>query len=111
MPSRHPLNGPAWRWAALLGFALLAPAALPAGGGERRLPEVRRRERQTEPLLSDGATGLHCEPRCQAPVLARVEAGAPLRVLREWLEPGGRRWLQVEVANGGGRASRGWLAG
>jgi hypothetical protein len=44
-----------WRWAALLGFALLAPAALPAGGGDRRLPEVRRRERGAEPLVSGAA--------------------------------------------------------
>jgi hypothetical protein len=117
LPSPRPGHGPhfrgwpAWRWAALLGFALLAPAALPAGGGERRLPEVRRRERQGEPLLSGSATGLHCAPRCQAPVLVRLEPGAPLRVLRQWLEPDGRRWLQVEASTGAGRASRGWLVG
>lgn len=111
MAVRRPANLPAWRWAALLGFALMAPATLPAGGGDRRLPEVRRRERQAEPLLGDGSAGIHCAPRCQAPVLARLEQGAPLRVLREWLEPGGRRWLQVEVASGAGRPRRGWLAG
>jgi hypothetical protein len=32
------------RWSWLLGVALLAPAALPAGGADRRQPEVRRRE-------------------------------------------------------------------
>ncbi|WP_254944472.1 SH3 domain-containing protein [Cyanobium sp. AMD-g] len=111
MTPRHPMAVPAWRWAALLGFALLAPAALPAGGGDRRLPDVRRRERQAEPLLSNGTVGLHCAPRCQAPVLARLETGAPLRVLREWMEPGGRRWLQVEASTAAGQPSRGWLAG
>ncbi len=111
MRPRPPASVPAWRWAALLGFALLAPAALPAGGAERRLPEVRRRERQGEPLLSGSATSLHCAPRCQAPVLVQLEPGAPLRVLRQWLEPGGRRWLQVEASTGAGRASRGWLPG
>jgi hypothetical protein len=44
-------------------------------------------------------------------VLARLETGAPLRVLRQWMEPGGRRWLQVEASTAAGRASRGWLAG
>ena len=33
---------PSWRLAALLGLALIAPAALPAGGAERRQPELRR---------------------------------------------------------------------
>jgi hypothetical protein len=106
-----PAGWPAWRWAALLGFALLAPAALPAGGADRRLPEVRRRERQGEPLLSDGATQLHCAPGCQAPVLVRLETGAPLRVLRQWFDPNGRRWLQVETRRRPGLAERGWLPG
>ncbi len=101
----------AWRWAALLGFALLAPAALPAGGGERRQPEVRRRQGQAEPLVPGEAVSLHCEPQLQAPVLARLEPGVPLRVLRHWLAGDGRRWLQVETATGAGRAGRGWLAG
>ncbi|NBX45616.1 MAG: SH3 domain-containing protein, partial [Gammaproteobacteria bacterium] len=33
----------AWRWGAVLAFALFAPVALPAGGADRRQPEVRRR--------------------------------------------------------------------
>ena len=44
-------------------------------------------------------------------MLVRLETGAPLRVLREWLEPGGRRWLRVEATTTDGRASRGWLPG
>ena len=30
------------RWGWLLGVALMAPAALPAGGAQRRLPPLRR---------------------------------------------------------------------
>lgn len=101
-----------WRWAALLGFALLAPAALPAGGGDRRLPEVRRRESRREPLVSGADTRIHCAPRAQAPVLARLEPGVPLRVLRQWLSPGGTRWWQVEIGGSPcGSPRRGWLAG
>jgi hypothetical protein len=102
---------PAWRWAALLGFALLAPATLPAGGGERRLPEVRRRESRREPLVISSCHSLRCAPRCEAPVLARLESGVPLRVLREWLAPNGNRWVQVETTAAAGGARRGWLAG
>lgn len=111
-PAPHARAGlPAWRWAALLGFALLAPAALPAGGAERRLPEVRRRERQGEPLLCSGPTILHCAPGCQAPVLVRLEPDSPLRVLRQWFDPEGRRWLQVQAGRRPGLAERGWLPG
>ncbi|QPN62557.1 SH3 domain-containing protein [Synechococcus sp. CBW1004] len=101
---------PALRWAALLGFALLAPAALPAGGAERRLPEVRRRQSALEPLLSSACQSLRCAPERQAPVLARVDAGVPMRVLRQWFSPQGRRWLQVEAVSACGRPSRGWMS-
>ena len=102
---------PAWRWAALLGFALLAPAALPAGGGERRLPEVRRRERGLDPLLTQACMSLRCAPEHQAPVLVQLDSGVPLRVLRHWLSPAGRPWLRVETISGVGEAARGWLPG
>ncbi|MEB3304359.1 MAG: SH3 domain-containing protein [Cyanobium sp.] len=102
---------PALTWAALLGFALFAPAALPAGGAERRLPELRRRESAQEPLLNLLSCSLRASPRCQAPVLTRLEPGMPMRVMRTWLEPSGRRWLQVTTAGPSGRQTRGWLLG
>jgi hypothetical protein len=102
---------PAFTWAALLGIALFAPAALPAGGAERRLPEVRRRESSLDPLLNPTRCALRASPRSQAPPLRSLEAGVPLRVLHIWIEPGGRRWLRVAAAGEAGRASRGWLLG
>ena len=98
-----------WQVLALLGFALFTPAALPAGGADRRLPEVRRRQSSDEPLLSTGCLPLRCAPERRAPVLARVESGASLQVLQQWFCPQGRRWLRVETSNGGGRSTRGWL--
>ena len=102
---------PALRMAALLGFALLAPTTLPAGGGERRLPELRRRQSQLEPLLSSTCLSLRCSPQRRAPVLTHIDAGVPLRVLRQWLSPDGRRWLRVEAMGACGRPARGWLNG
>jgi hypothetical protein len=100
-----------WRWAALLGFALIAPVTLPAGGADRRQPEVRRRQ-AGEPLLSAGARSLRSAPERQAPVLAQLPSDQPLRVLRSWHSPAGERWLQVEAAAlpaGLAPARRGWL--
>jgi len=101
---------PSWRMAALLGLALIAPAALPAGGAERRQPELRRRQ-AGDPLLATGPLALRTAPRQQAPALARLEAGEPLELLRSWWSPSGRRWLQVQTAAGPGAPRRGWLAG
>jgi len=100
-----------WRWVALLGFALIAPVTLPAGGADRRLPEVRRRQ-AGEPLLSAGARSLQASPEHQAPALARLSGDEPLRVLRRWQSPAGDHWLQVEAAAspaGLAPARRGWL--
>ena len=100
-----------WRWAALLGFALFAPVALPAGGADRRLPEVRRRQ-TGEPLLTTASRTLRGAPERQAPVLAQLSGDQPLRLVRRWRAASGQRWLQVEVAGspaGLTPARRGWL--
>ncbi len=103
---------PALRWVAVLSFALLAPAALPAGGGERRVPEVRRRQSGLEPLLTATSQSLLCAPERHAPVLTRVDSGVPVKVLRQWLSPQGRRWLQVMIPMApNGARRRGWIAG
>ena len=94
----------AWRWGALLAFALFAPVSLPAGGGDRRALELRRRS-AGEPLLSTGGLALQSAPEQQAPVLAELRADQPLRVLRSWRSGSGEQWLQVEAAE-----RRGWLA-
>lgn len=94
----------AWRWGAVLAFALFAPVSLPAGGADRRLPDLRRRS-AGEPLLSTVSTALQIAPEQQAPALAPLGADQPLRVLRRWRDPQGDQWLQVEAAQ-----RRGWLA-
>ena len=93
-----------WRWGAVLAFALFAPVTLPAGGADRRLPDVRRRN-AGEPLLSIGGQVLQAAPDQQAPALAQVDADQPLRVMRSWCGQGGEQWLQVEAGE-----QRGWLA-
>ena len=97
----HPAS---WRWGAVLAFALFAPVTLPAGGADRRLPDLRRRS-AGDPLLSTGLQALQAAPDQQAPTLAQIHADQPLRVVRSWRDHGGEQWLQVEAGE-----QRGWLA-
>ncbi len=101
----------AWQWAALLGFALWAPAGLPAGGAQGRGLEVRRRVGADEPLVSPTGGALLCAPRQEAPVLQELESGLPMTLLRDWRAPNGQRWLRVGVRVQGDRAVRGWMRG
>jgi len=82
---------------ALVGFALVGPAALPAGGADVRPPEVRRRDSSSEPLTLPEATALRCSPQHRAPLIAEASSGQPLRLLRQWRSASGQRWLQVEL--------------
>jgi hypothetical protein len=105
MPGLGPLQT-----AAVLSFALVAPAALPAGGADRRPVEVRRRL-SGEPLLASASVALRCAPEQQAPVLTRLPSGEPLQVLRRWRSPRGGQWLQVQTSPAAGEAGRrGWIA-
>ncbi|MDA0727590.1 MAG: SH3 domain-containing protein [Vulcanococcus sp.] len=92
------------RWGAILAFALFAPVALPAGGGERRQAEIRRRC-ASDPFFSTTKGCLQASPERQAPVLAQVPVDSPIEVLRTWRNQRGERWLQVKVAS-----RRGWMA-
>ena len=108
-------TGAVLRWGWLLGVALMAPAALPAGGAQRRLPPVRRQEGKS-PLLSGDGCMLLSSPLVEAPVLRRLELGTPLQMLRHWRGEDGRDWIQVQVSPGQGlppsfQSMRGWLHG
>ena len=103
------------RWGWLLGVALLGPAGLPAGGAERRLPQIRRQQ-GSGPLLSCENCVLQSSPSVAAPALRRLEIGTPLQLLRRWRADDGCDWIHVQVASGpvlsaGVKQQRGWIHG
>ena len=98
--------GPVLRWSWLLGVALMAPAALPAGGADRRQPQPRRRA-ASGPLHTSSDQPLRLSPLAVAPRLSTLKAGSSLRPLRRWSSADGQDWLHVQTLSGEQR--RGWL--
>ena len=98
--------GPLLRWSWLLGVALMAPADLPAGGAERRQPQLRRRV-GSGPLHTASETALQLSPMTVAPRLRSLEAGTSFRLLRRWTTDDGHDWLQVQTLSG--ESQRGWI--
>ena len=98
--------GPVLRWSWLLGVALMAPAALPAGGGDCRQPQLRRRS-GSGPLHLNDDSPLQLSPLAVAPRLRTLPGGTPLRLLRRWSGSDGQDWLQVQTL--AGEQSRGWI--
>ena len=95
------------RWSWLLGVALMAPATLPAGAGEMRQPQVRRRSEGSDPLHTGREAELHNSPIATAPALRKLAVGTPLRLLHRWPGDDGHDWLHVQELKGESR--RGWL--
>ena len=94
------------RWSWLLGVALMAPAALPAGGADARQPQVRRRSGEG-PLHTTTDVPLQLSPLAVAPRLRTMPVGTQLRLLRRWSAADGQDWLHVQTLSGD--QHRGWL--
>ncbi len=98
---------PVLRWSWLLTVALLAPAALPAGGADRHQPQVRRRAGNSGPMHTSSDADLRHSPIAMAPALHTLTAGTSFRLLRRWSSADGDDWLYVQEL--AGEARRGWL--
>ncbi len=83
-------------WCCLLGVSLLAPTTLPAGGGQRQQPEIRRRD-GSEPFLSGNGYFLRSSPLSSAPIIGTLKVGTPLRVVHCWQSEDGSHWLHVRT--------------
>ncbi len=102
-----------FHFAWLLGIALLAPVALPAGGAEKSPPQIRRRE-NFDPLLATSECFLRGAPCKTAPIITDLTVGTPLRILRFWNNSKGQSWMHVHVLSldsksGFSSCSQGWL--
>ena len=101
------------RWTCLLGIALLGPVALPAGGADLNSKNILLRK-DSSILISTEDFPLFTSPCAQAPCLAKLSLGTPLRILRGFRDINGLNWLQVKVSSLDicefeSSAKRGWI--
>ena len=81
----------------LIGFALIGPITLPAGGIQRNLNEYKVLSNTKEIILNSNCS-LYTFPKTNAKKLLILNSGSSLSILRKWAINEGDIWARVELA-------------
>ncbi|WP_269621970.1 SH3 domain-containing protein [Prochlorococcus marinus] len=87
-----------FRWGCLLIFALIAPIALPAGGGNRSKIEIIQSQRFEEIFFANESCILFSDPSLISKPLREIQPGTPVKVVRVWVNESGQNWMHVKLA-------------
>ena len=80
----------------LIGFALIGPITLPAGGIQRNLNEYNILNSSKEIILSTNCS-LYTYPKINAKKLLILNTGSSLSVLQKWAVNENNTWARVEL--------------
>ena len=97
----------------LIGFALIGPITLPAGGIQRNLNEFKTLNSTKEIILNSNCS-LYTFPKTNAKKLMVLNSGASLSILRKWVVNERDVWARVELATNRfiehpNRTTKGWI--
>ena len=97
----------------LIGFALIGPITLPAGGIQRNLNEYYILNNSKEIILNANCS-LYTFPTINAKRLLVLNTGSSLSVLQQWVVNENDTWARVELLTNRfienpNRAKRGWI--
>ena len=97
----------------LIGFALIGPITLPAGGIQRDLNEYNILNNSKEIILNSNCS-LYTFPTINAKKLLVLDTGSSLSVLQKWVVNEGDTWARVELLTNRfiehpDRTKRGWI--
>ena len=97
----------------LIGFALIGPITLPAGGIQRNLNEYKVLNSSKEIILNENCI-LYTFPKINAAKLIVLNSGSSLSILRKWLVNEKDTWARVELVtnrfmDSPNRTTRGWI--
>ena len=83
-----------WIW--LLGFALVAPTTLPAGGAQESIIQYRKNN-VGSPIIALKEFNLVSSATNNSYILTRVTSGTPVNVMKVWDSNDSGKWLLVNV--------------
>ena len=97
----------------LIGFALIGPITLPAGGIQRNLNEYKVLNSSKEIILNANCS-LYSFPKINAKKLIVLNSGSSLSILRKWLGNEKDVWFRVELltnrfVDSPNKTTRGWI--
>ncbi len=82
----------------LMGFALIAPITLPAGGIQKNINEYKFLDNPKEIILHSNSS-LYAFPKNNAIKLTVLKSGESLSILRKWVANENEIWIRVKLAN------------
>ena len=97
----------------LIGFALIGPITLPAGGIQRNLNEYNILDNSKEIILNSNCP-LYTFPKINAKKMLVLDTGSSLSVLQKWVVKENDTWVRVELLTSQfiehpNRTKRGWI--
>ena len=97
----------------LIGFALIGPITLPAGGIQRNLNEHHTFTNSKEIILN-GNCLLYTFPKTNAKKLMVIYSGSSLSILRKWVVNESDVWARVELVTNRfienpNKITKGWI--
>ena len=97
----------------LIGFALIGPITLPAGGIQRYLNEFQTLNNSKEIILKKNCS-IYTFPKNNAKKLMVLKSGSSLSILRKWNVNEREVWLRVKLSTNRfiehpNRATKGWI--
>ena len=97
----------------LIGFALIGPITLPAGGIQRILNEYKTLNNSKEIILNSNCS-LYTFPKTNAKKLMVLYSGCSLLILRKWVANESDVWARVELASNRlidnpNKTTKGWI--
>ena len=81
----------------LIGFALIGPISLPAGGIQRNFNEYKILNNSKEIILNANCS-LYAFPKINAKKLMVLNSGSSLSILRKWVDNESDVWARGELA-------------
>ena len=97
----------------LIGFALIGPITLPAGGIQRNLNQYETLNHSKEIILNANCP-LYTFPKTNAKKLNVLKSGASLLIMRKWVVNERDVWARVELVTNRliddpNQTTRGWI--